>query len=205
MGPPIDRLTHRDEPVAVATLAAAFANYPLFPPLCPAASRRPRVIAAFCRFLFRVALRAGGAYGSADRSAIICTWPAGMEWPGRWSGFRAGGLSLFWQLGWRSSRLLARLESEFDAARRRHVPGPHCYAPLLGVRPEMQGRGLSRAVLGPVFAAADRDRVPVYLETMTESNVAIYTRLGFELVGKSTLTGGLPNWEMVRKPNSKQS
>jgi len=56
-------------------------------------------------------------------------------------------------------------------------------------------------VFGPVFTAADRDRVPVYLETMTEPNVAIYTRLGFELVGKSELTGGLPNWEMVRKPS----
>ena len=202
MGNPVDLLTRRDEPAAVAALAAAFADYPLFPPLCPDAARRPRVVAAFCRFLFRMAVRAGGAYGSVDRSAIICTWPAGTEWPGRWSGFRAGGLSLFWQLGWRGSRLLTRLESEFDAARRKHVPGLHCYVPLLGVRPEMQGRGLSRAAFGRVFAAADRARVPVYLETMTEPNVAIYRRLGFELVGKSELTGGLPNWEMVRRPNS---
>jgi GNAT superfamily N-acetyltransferase len=199
MAPAVDRLSSRDEPAAVAALATAFAEYPLFPPLCPDVLRRPRVVAAFCRFLFRAAVRAEGAYGTADRSAIICTWPPGREWPSRWSGFRAGGLSLFWQLGWRGSRLLARLESEFDAARRKHVPGPHCYVPLLGVRPEMRGKGLSRAVFGPVFAAADRARVPVYLETMTEPNVAIYTRLGFELVGKSDLTGGLPNWEMVRK------
>jgi GNAT superfamily N-acetyltransferase len=108
------------------------------------------------------------------------------------------GLSVLWRLGWRGSRVLSRLEQGFDAARRRHVPGPHCYVPLLGVRPQMQGRGLSRAVFGPVFAAADRARVPVYLETMTEPNVAIYRRLGFDLVGKSELSGGLPNWEMVR-------
>ena len=38
----VDPLTHRDEPAAVATLAAAFADYPLFPPLCPDAARRPR-------------------------------------------------------------------------------------------------------------------------------------------------------------------
>ena len=64
----------------------------------------------------------------------------------------------------------------------------------------MQGKGLSRAVFGPVFAAADRARVPVYLETAAPPNVAIYRRLGFELVGESELTGGLPNWEMVRRP-----
>ncbi|HVL14554.1 MAG TPA: hypothetical protein VM529_18420, partial [Gemmata sp.] len=194
-------LTLRDEPAAVATLAAAFADYPLFAALCPDEARRPRAVAALGRFLFCTAVRANGAYGTADRSAIICTWPAGTEWPGTWSQFRAGGLLLLWELGWRGGRLLTRLEHEFDAARHRHVPGPHCYVPMLGVRPEMQGRGLSRAVFGPVFTAADRDRVPVYLETMTEPNVAIYTRLGFELVGKSQLTGGLPNWEMVRRPS----
>ena len=75
----VDPLTRRDEPAAVAALAAAFADYPLFTSLCPDAARRPRVIAAFCRFLFRMAVRAGGAYGIADRSAVICTWPAGTE------------------------------------------------------------------------------------------------------------------------------
>jgi GNAT superfamily N-acetyltransferase len=84
----------------------------------------------------------------------------------------------------------------------KHVPGPHWYVPLLGVRPEAQGKGLSRTVMRPVFEAADRDRVPVYLETMTEGNVAIYQKLGFDLRGHRELTGGLPNWEMVRQPQS---
>jgi GNAT superfamily N-acetyltransferase len=103
-------------------------------------------------------------------------------------------------MGRRAIRLLRQLESEFDAARVKHVPGPHWYVPLLGVRPEVQGKGLSRGVLRPVFEAADRDRVPVYLETATESNVAIYKRFGFELRAHRELTGGLPNWEMVRPP-----
>jgi RimJ/RimL family protein N-acetyltransferase len=64
----------------------------------------------------------------------------------------------------------------------------------------MQGKGLSRAVLRPVFEAADRDRVPVYLETAPEANVAVYRRLGFELVGRTEFPGGLPNWELCREP-----
>jgi ribosomal protein S18 acetylase RimI-like enzyme len=68
------------------------------------------------------------------------------------------------------------------------------------VRPEFQGRGLGRAVLYPVFEAADRDRVPVYLETRSESNVAIYRRLGFEQVGHSDL-GGLACWAFCRSPD----
>jgi GNAT superfamily N-acetyltransferase len=196
----VEELIRKDETAAVATLSAAFAGYPLFPPLCASVERRPHVIVAFCRFLFHMSLRCRGAFAIADRSAVALTWPPGSEWPGRWANLRAGGLSLVWHLGWHASRLLTRLESAFDAARGKHVPGPHWYLPLLGVRPESQGRGLSRAVLQPIFDAADRQRVPVYLETMTEANVAIYRRLGFELKGFTELPEGLPNWEMVRAP-----
>lgn len=196
----VDLLTRDDEPAAVASLAAAFAAYPLFPPLCPDERRRPRVIEAFCRFLFRMSARAGGAFGTADRAAIACAWPPGREWPTTWSQFRAGGLSLLWPLGWRGSRLLTRMEHIFDAARRKHVAGSHWYVSLLGVRSEVQGKGLGRAALAPVFEAADRDRLPVYLETIPEANVAIYRRLGFELVSKSDLPGDLPSWEMRRDP-----
>jgi ribosomal protein S18 acetylase RimI-like enzyme len=193
----IDRLTRRDEPAALATLTAAFAEYPLFTSLCPDAARRPRVVAAHCRFLFRLAVRAGGAFGTADRAAVVCAWPPGHERPSPWWEVRAGGLSLLWQLGWRGSRCLWQLERGFEAARRRHVPGPHWYVSLVGVRPGEQGRGLGRAVLRSVFDAAERDGVPVYLETRAEANVAIYRRLGFELVGHADL-GGLPCWEFRR-------
>lgn len=194
----VESLTREDEPAAVACLAAAFADYPLFPPLCPDVDRRPRVIEAFCRFLFHMAVRAGGAFGIRDRAAVACAWPPGREWPTTWDQFRSGGTSLIRRLGWHGGRRLLALERGFDAARRRHVPSSHWYVSLLGVRPEVRGRGLSRAVLAPIFAAADREDVPVYLETMDERNVAIYERLGFELAGKSELPGGLPNWELRR-------
>lgn len=198
--PRIDPLTRADESAAVDSLRAAFAEYPLLVLLCPNAKRRPRVTEAFCRFLFRSAVRCDGAFGTADRAAVVCSWPVGFEWASWWRTVRTGGLSFAWQMGFRASRLMMRLETEFDAARAQHVPGPHCYVPLLGVRPEAQGKGLSRAVMRAVFDAADRARVPIYLETVPEANVAIYAKLGFELVGHRELTGGLPNWEFVRRP-----
>jgi GNAT superfamily N-acetyltransferase len=198
--PTVDQLTRADEPAAVASLAAAFAEYPLLVLLCPDTKRRPRVVEAFCRFLFRTAVRCDGAFGTADRAAVVCSWPPGSEWPSRWSAIRAGALSFAWRMGFRATQLMTRLESEFDAMREHHVPEPHCYVPLLGVRPEAQGKGLSRAVMQSVFDVADRARVPVYLETVPETNVAIYKKLGFELVGHRELTGGLPNWEFVRRP-----
>jgi GNAT superfamily N-acetyltransferase len=197
---PIDRLTRADEGAAVAALASAFIDYPLLVALCPDAADRPRVTEAFCRYLVRLSLGRGGVYATRDRAAVACTWPVGAEWPSLWAGVRAGGLGLFWRMGWWRSRFLLRLERELDAARRQHVPGPHWYVTLLGVRPEARGKGLSRAVLRPVFEAADRAGVPVYLETVPEANVAIYERLGFALRGHRVLRVGLHNWELVREP-----
>jgi GNAT superfamily N-acetyltransferase len=199
---PIDRLTWSDEPAAVATLAAAFAEYPLLVRLCPDARCRPRVVEAFCRVLFRTSVRLDSAFATPDRAAVVCLWPPGSEWPSPWTIVRPGGPSFLWRLGLRGARLLARIERELDAARARHVPGPHWYVPLLGVRPDAQRRGLGRAVMRPVFEAADRAGLPIYLETVPEVNVTVYQRLGFVLRGRSLLTGGLANWELVREPRT---
>jgi GNAT superfamily N-acetyltransferase len=196
----ITPLTRADIPAAVESLAAAFVNYPLLAAPCPDTKRRPRVVEAFCRYLVHMSLRCEGGYATADRAAVVCTWPPGWEWPSRWTSLCTGFFAVLWRLGWKGSRWLIQIEHEFDESRLKHVPGPHWYVPLLGVRPDAQGRGLSRAVLRPVFEAADRDRVPIYLETMTEATVPVYKRLGFELRGHRKLTGDLPNWELVRQP-----
>jgi hypothetical protein len=69
---PTDRLTQRAEPAAVATLAAAFASYPLLTALCPAPAKRPRLVEAFGRYLFRMSVLCGGAFAPPDRSAVAC-------------------------------------------------------------------------------------------------------------------------------------
>jgi hypothetical protein len=196
----IDQLRHADEAAAVASLTAAFVDYPMFAALAPDAARRPRVIESFSRFIFRLSLQCNGVFGTPDRAAIMCTWLPGEEWPGTWSKLRAGGLGLLLRLGSGGRSLLSQLERDLDIARVNHVAGPHWYVPLLGVRPDMQRKGLCRALFTPMFAAADKHKVPVYLETMTEVNATIYQKIGFELAGKSDVAGGLPCWFLVRRP-----
>src|SRR5690242_107169 len=118
---PIDQLTRRDERAAVGSLVAAFAHYELFPPLCPDAARRPRVVELFCRMLFRMSVRAGGVFATADRAAVACALPPGKEWPGEWGYVRSGVLSLVWQLGLRNGWWFARLGPAFDATREKHM------------------------------------------------------------------------------------
>src|SRR5437588_2413035 len=193
-------LTHRDIPAAVTTLAAAFADYPLLRAIAPDPTRRPRVVEAFCRMLVRYAVRWGHPYTTPDRAAVACWLPPGREWLTYGALIRAGALTLAWRLGWRGTLRLERLEQVFDRIRATNVPGPHWYLNLLGVRPDMKGKGLARVVLTPGFDRADRDRLPCYLETQNEVNVGIYRRLGFEVVGEAAPHPGLRTWGMRRDP-----
>lgn len=185
---------------AVGTLAAAFADYPIVRAIAPDPARRPRACEAFCRMLLTYSLRRGHAHATGDRTAVACWLPPGREWLGFFGLVRSGGLALAWRIGVRRTVLLDRLGRVTTAARKRHTSGPHWYLNLLGVRPEAKGRGLSRAVLRPGFAAADRDRLPCYLDTQDAANVAIYRRLGFDLIDESAAPGGMTNYAMRRPP-----
>lgn len=198
---PVAEIGLRHTSDAVQALAAAFADYAMLRALCPDARRRAWVVPAFARMLYRISARAGGAFATDGFGAVACGLPPGSEWPSEWDYVRAGALSVVWRTGARAGWRFLKLGPAFDAARAKHMGDrPHWYLHLLGVRPDAQGKGLSRAVLRPMFDAADRDRAPIFLETATETNVAIYKRMGFAQLGFTELPGGIPNWEMAREP-----
>ena len=77
-----------------------------------------------------------------------------------------------------------------EGARAIGLEAPASVVALLG-----QGEaGLATA--RDVAAAASAGQVA----TIPEANVEIYRRLGFDLVGRSDLPGGLPSFEMRRDP-----
>jgi GNAT superfamily N-acetyltransferase len=61
-----------------------------------------------------------------------------------------------------------------------------------GVRPEHQGKGWGSAVILQGLTRARSEELPVYLETAKESNVGLYRRLGFKLVGEWDVPEGGP-------------
>ncbi len=64
-----------------------------------------------------------------------------------------------------------------------------------------QGRGLGAALLAPGLDRADRDELPVWLETSAEPNVRFYRRLGFAVTDVVDLPRGGPRtWSMLREP-----
>jgi len=69
------------------------------------------------------------------------------------------------------------------------VKGPHWYLMAVGTSPSRQGTGLGSSLLQLGTSKADAAGIPCYLETATESNVAFYSKRGFEVTGEANLFG----------------
>ena len=77
-------------------------------------------------------------------------------------------------------------------------PQPHWYLRYVGVAPDAQGKGLGGAMIRAGIARAAQHGCGVLLETATQSNVAIYARLGFETIDEWSVPGGGPQfWTMT--------
>jgi ribosomal protein S18 acetylase RimI-like enzyme len=84
---------------------------------------------------------------------------------------------------------------------RLHPAQPYWYLEVVGVDPESRGIGIGTR-LPHLLALAKEVGQPCYLETMTERNVGWYREIGFEVreAGVRFVSGGPPNWTMIRHP-----
>lgn len=91
---------------------------------------------------------------------------------------------------------------EFD---RRHIKEPHWYVLVIGVRPDRQGRGLSRSLLQPVIDAADAQGVACYLENSNPANLPIYRKFGFDVAEELVPVRGSPKIWLMKRASLKQA
>ena len=66
-----------------------------------------------------------------------------------------------------------------ETMEKHHPHEPHVYLFTVGTRKAARGKGLGKAMLAPVLAAADREGLPVYLENTNPLNDGFYRSLGF--------------------------
>ena len=78
------------------------------------------------------------------------------------------------------------------ARRERHDPArPHWHIGPIGVRPDLQGKGIGQALLGSFLSTLDADpeAPPAFLETDVAGNERLYARWGFETIGRAPING----------------
>lgn len=188
----IAQASQADLPRLVETLSLAFQEDPavswIFPEGADRQKRLPRMFGLFAP--------GDMASGMALRSPgdEVCTlWQA----PNTPHLSRLGMLRLAFPLLRAFGGSTLRAMAVGDAIDAHHPSHPFWYLHYAGVRPEHQGKGWGGAAIRAGIARARADGQPVYLETATLSNVALYQSLGFRVTGEWDVPKGGPHfWSM---------
>lgn len=196
----VRRLRLADAPRAADTLARAFRDNPGTLALLPRHDERGRLVVLRRVALgFTVATIVGGHAeadfeGDVPRAVSLSFDPSSYPFSAAVRGLvSAGPLSAGLGPALRYARIGAYLE-------RHHSRAPSWYLFMLGVAPELQGRGLGGRLLRDLAARADAQGVACYLETDRASSVRLYERHGFDVTRHDRLAmlSDLEFWTMTR-------
>lgn len=184
-------------------LALAFQDDPALSWIIPDPEKRRAMLPRFFALMTEQSHRHGHVLASRDLGAASLWYPPGHV--------RDGLAASLWD----NVRLLAMFGGALGRGMRvaeamyvRH-PQPQTYSYLryVGVSPDAQGKGWGGAVIRAGIARAAEQGQGVLLETATQSNVAIYARLGFTISEEWQVPGvrgsppGPKFWTMIREPD----
>jgi ribosomal protein S18 acetylase RimI-like enzyme len=79
---------------------------------------------------------------------------------------------------------------------------PHWHIGPIGVRPQLQGRGVGKALLSAFLTAIDEVSAPAFLETDVDRNVELYESFGFVVTSQEDIVGVHTRF-MWRDPTSR--
>jgi len=138
---------------------------------------------------------ANAIYLNGELAGISLAYPPGSYPFSLWTWLLNGMGGLF--LGVKYTWRLALLDS---VIRKKHIPEKHWYMFVLGVAPQLQGKGLGGRVVSSMSENADLKAIPCYLETDKPENISFYKSQGYQLVGEETIPSldNLKIWYMIR-------
>jgi GNAT superfamily N-acetyltransferase len=185
-----------DQPGRVAqTLARAFQDDPALSWIIPDPARRRKVLPRFFAVMAEQSHRHGEVLASPQGEAAALWYPPGHIRDDLLDSIR-DNLRMVGVFG----TSLPRGLKVADAMYARHPDPQNCtYLRYVGVTPDAQGKGWGGAIIRAGIARAAESGTGVLLETATPANVAIYTRLGFEISEEWNVPDGGPKfWTMIR-------
>jgi ribosomal protein S18 acetylase RimI-like enzyme len=179
----------------VDTLARSFLDDPVMAWSFPDIAVRPRRLEVLWRFVAGGIYLPGGASTTLPGHEAVALWRTPDD--DRQEQFWAENGERFFTA---MDGDLDRMQAISDAMGQRHPTDPHWYLLALGVRPDLQGRGLGSLLLEHTLAEVDRRGEPAYLEATSRRSRVLYERYGFEVVAEFAADGGPPMWSMWRAP-----
>ena len=171
---------------AAETLGRSFWDFPFPGGYFPDESQRARCFPPLWRAMVKALARHGEVHATSPDFEGVAAWqPPGFHLS---SGhlWRAAPLDLlrFYRGG--GGKLTVGLNFQ-EAMRRRHAPMPHWFLGPIGVDPAFQGQGFASRLMRPMLERADAEGVPVFLDTNSEANIALYEHFGFRVVERADM------------------
>ncbi len=180
------------------SLTRAFLDYALMKYVNIELAPRRRGVGTLYGGVVRDTLRHGEVHVSAGLEGACCWLPPGVGLPSFTREVRSGMLGLPFGFGWAGFQRLVEFDKVQRQLHEKYALGPHWFLATIGVDPAHQGRGIGSALMAPVLARADQQRVPCYLETHTTGNVRLYERHGFRVMEHIENPTSVPLWAMLR-------
>ena len=192
----VRRATSDDVPRIAAVLAHAFAGDPPMRWVMGASPHAERRLAPYFRVLLSRLHMPRGEVWVSDEPTGAAAWIAPGEWPPPQSLELALAPVLLRTFG----RHPLRASGAARVNGQGHPAEPHWYLPLIAVEPTKQGHGYGSALLRYALERVDREKKVAYLESTNPSNIPLYQRHGFEVVGTIQVGDAPPLFPMVRQP-----
>jgi GNAT superfamily N-acetyltransferase len=177
-------------------LARAFHDDPVTRWVYASERRRPFWATRFFAWQLRRLIPQDVTWTTTDGDAGAALWAL----PGRWREDARDTLSLLRLTLPGVLPRMPRILRGLGQVEVRHPVERHLYLAVLGVDPDRQGTGVGSRLIRPGLDLCDRERLPAYLETGKEANLAFYGRHGFHVLDRLELPKGPPVWFLWREP-----
>lgn len=194
-------ITKNDAEFAIKTLEKAFENYPLLQYYYPEKSIRDKIANYFLSFVVYSGIKYGEVYGTSSNFEGVAVWIPSENYPLTfWKMLRSVPISKILNFGRYGGSKMSNFSNHLDDIHKRMVPFKHMFLQIIGTAPEFRGKGFASKLIKPMLSRIDKEKLPCYLETIDEKNIAIYERFGFEIIDKSNIPEtNFINWAMLRK------
>ena len=189
-----------EAPALASSISRAFFDDPMMLFIMPDANKRMKQSEWMFSKLLKYTRHYGHVYTDDKQTAGSIWLPPGNTTMSQIGMLRAGLWQMPFQVGLRGFLRFGRLDVVASKAHKKAVQGDHWYLLGLGVDPDAQKTGLGTEAIEIGAEQAKAAGLPVYLETMTQSNVDYYTKRGFEVAEEVIVDDELRIWSMIKQP-----
>ena len=188
-------------PNTADNIRMALGNDAFYQAMLASANNSPQKLNAYLDYSMQEAQQYGALVTSEEANQGAAIWSLPIDTQAGQLKTQAKKDFLLSHMGKNSLTTYLAIADFMDQQSANVVNDDDWYLSILGINPNLQGRGLGQALLTPTLELADQQGKACYLETYTPRNMSFYARLGF--IAKHQAyepTCQHHYWIMVRQP-----